>query len=154
MPHQKNSLKKRTEGKFIEDEENISKLIQVLIKSFLRTDSDYGAITDIETDVNYVYKIVRDYIVEEKLDVCALKLDDRILMSKTNVNFEDIYTVIRKYSRLEVKKDMIEIWDDSKNRIIHFLVMPLRKHFPIEYASDQDRKRIINTLLEEYSKGW
>lgn len=154
MPHQKGSLKKKTESKFIEDEKNILKLIEVLIKSFLRTDSDYGAITDIRTDINHVYRIVRNYIVEEELDICALKLDDHIIMSKTNVGFEDLYVIIRKHSQLEVKKNMIEIWDDSKNKILHFLIMPLRKHFPIEYESDQDKERIINILIKEYSEGW
>lgn len=154
MPPQEGSLKKKTEGEFVEDEKNISKLIEVLIKSFLRTDSDYGAITDIKTDINNVYRILRDYIVEEKLDICTLKLNDHILMSKTSAGFEDIYTIIKENSQLKIKKDTIEIWDDSKNKIIHFLIMPLRKHFPIEYETDQDRERIIDILLREYSEGW
>jgi hypothetical protein len=154
MPLQKNSLKKKIEGEFIEDEANMSKLVEVLIKSFLMTDSDYGVISDIKIDVDYVYRIVRNYISEERLDVCALKLGNRIFMSKTNIGFDDIYVVIEEHSQLKAKKDMIEIWDDAINKIIHFLIMPLRKHFPIEYTTEVERDKIIDTLLDEYSNIW
>ncbi|MBS7634747.1 hypothetical protein KEJ34_04535 [Candidatus Bathyarchaeota archaeon] len=154
MPLQKNSLRKRIEGEFIEDEANISKLIEVLIKSFLMTDSDYGVISDIKIDIDHIYRLVRNYIAEERLDICALKLGDRIFMSKTSIGFDDIYAVIQGHSLLKAKKDMIEIWDDTINKIIHFLIMPLRKHFPIEYTTEVERDEVIGTLLEEYSDIW
>jgi hypothetical protein len=154
MPLQKNSLRKKIESEFIEDEANISKLIEVLIKSFLMTDSDYGVISDIKIDVDNVYRLVRNYIAEERLDVCALKLGDRIFMSKTNIGFDDIYAVIEEHSQLKAKKDMVEIWDDAVNRIVHFLIIPLRKHFPIEYTTEAERDKIVDTLLDEYSNIW
>ncbi|MEM1581971.1 MAG: hypothetical protein QXK89_05620 [Candidatus Bathyarchaeia archaeon] len=145
------TLKKRVEGEFIEEDANINKLVETLIKSFLRTDSDYGAISDIKSDVNYIYRLVKNYISEEKLDIYALKLGNRILMSKTNIGFDEIYEVIKERSRLEAKKGIIEVWNDPESGIIHFLVLPLRKHFPIEYTTDNEKENIMNTLLEEYA---
>ena len=149
-PQRRTSLKKRIEGEFPEETANIGKLIETLIKSFLRTDSNYGAIADIDTDVNYVYKLVKNYISEEKLDIYALKLGNRILMSKTNLDFEEVYEVIRKHSYLKTKMGVVEIWDDLENQILHFLILPLRKHFPIEYSTRSEKEKIINVLLREY----
>lgn len=151
MPPQKSSpLRKRIEGEFIEGE-SVDKLVETLIKSFLRTDSDYGAITEIETGIDHIYRLVKNYISEERLDIYALKLENRILMSKTNIGFDDLYKVIKERSHLRAKKGIVEVWDDSESGIIHFLIMPIRKHFPIEYAADNEKEKIINLLLKEYS---
>ena len=150
MAFQENSsLKKKVESEFIEEGANLTKLVKTLIRSFLRADSDYGAIADIKTDVNYIYKLVKNYIAKEGLDIYALKLGNRILMSKTNLGFDKLYEVIRGRSRLEAKKDNVEIWDDSENRILHFIIIPLRKHLPIEYKADE-REKIIGILLKKY----
>ncbi len=140
------TLKKKVEGEFPEDAINVSKLVKTLIKSFLKSDSDYGAITDIKTDINHIYGMVRDVIDEEKVDIYALKLDDRVLLSKTGVDFERIYEVIKGRSELEIKKDMIEIWDDVKNRILHLIVVPVRKHFPIEYSTSKEKEKMIEKI--------
>lgn len=151
MAFQENSsLKKKVESEFIEEGANLTKLVKTLIRSFLRADSDYGAIADIKTDANYIYKLVKNYIAKEGLDIYALKLGNRILMSKTNLGFDKLYEVIRGRSRLEAKKDNVEIWDDSENRILHFIIIPLRKHFPIEYKADE-REKIIGILLKKYA---
>ncbi|MEM2309293.1 MAG: hypothetical protein QW804_06070 [Candidatus Bathyarchaeia archaeon] len=151
MPPQKSkSLKKRIEGEFIE-EGGINKLVETLIKSFLRADSDYGAISDIETDIDHIYMLVKNYISEERLDIYALKLEDRILMSKTNISFDDLYEVIRSRSYLRAKKGIVEVWDDPESEIIHFLIMPIRKHFPIEYTTEDEKEKIINFLIEKYA---
>lgn len=142
------SLRKRVEGEFRE-EGGINKLVETLIKSFLRADSDYGAIADIETDIDQIYRLVKNYISEERLDIYALKLEDRILMSKTNISFDDIYEVIKRRSYLRAKKGIVEVWDDPESEIIHFLIMPIRKHFPIEYATEDERENIVNFLLEK-----
>jgi len=140
------TLKKKVEEEFPEDAINVSKLVKTLIKSFLKSDSDYGAITDIKTDINHIYGMVRDVIDEEKVDIYALKLDDRVLLSKTGVDFERIYEVIKGRSELEIKKDMIEIWDDVKNRILHLIVVPVRKHFPIEYSTSKEKEKMIEKI--------
>ncbi len=140
------TLKKKVEGEFPEDEVSVSKLVKTLIKSFLKSDSDYGAITDIKTDIDHIYGMVRDVIDEEKVDVYALKLDDRVLLSKTGADFEAIYEVIKGRSELEIKKDMIEIWDDAMNRILHLIVVPVRKHFPIEYSTSKEKEKMIEKI--------
>lgn len=150
-PQKSSSLRKRIEGEFSEDEVGITKLIETLMRSFLRADSDYGAIADIKTDIDHVYGLVKNYISEERLDVYALKLEDRILMSKTNVGFDELYEVIRERSNLKAKSGIIEIWDDQENKILHFLIMPLRKHFPIEYSTEAEKEKIVNILLKEYA---
>lgn len=149
-PQGRNSLKRRIEREFPEEGADITELIKTLIKSFLRTDSNYGAITDIDTNVDYIYKLVKKYIAEEKLDIYALKLGNRILMSKTNVEFDEVYEVIKNHSYLKTKRGVVEIWDDLENHILHFLILPLRKHFPIGYLTDNEREKITNLLLEEY----
>lgn len=142
------SLKKKVEGDFKEDF-SISNLIETLMKSFLRSESDYGAITDIKTNVDHVFKLIKEYIDREGLDVCVLKVKDDIFMSKTNVHFDEIYEVVRERSQLRAKKGIIEVWDDRDNKILHFLVIPLRKHFPINYESDYEREEIEEILLKE-----
>jgi len=141
-------LRRKVSGEFEEDI-SIGKLIETLVKSFLKSDSDYGAITDIKTDVDSVFKLAREYISKEDLDICVLKIGNSIFMSKTSARFDDIYKVIKKNSQLTVKRDIIEIWDDAENGILHFLVLPLRKHFPIDYESNSERREIINALLKE-----
>jgi len=140
------TLKKKVEGEFPEDEVSVSKLVKTLIKSFLKSDSDYGAITDIKTDIDHIYGMVCDVIDEEKVDVYALKLEDRVLLSKTGADFEAIYEVIKSRSELEIKKDMIEIWDDARNRILHLIIVPVRKHFPIEYSTSKEKEKIIEKI--------
>jgi hypothetical protein len=140
------ALRKKVEGEFPENAVNVGKLVKTLIRSFLKSDSNYGAITDIKTDVDSIYGMVRDVIDEEKLDVYALKLDDRVLLSRTGVDFEGIYEVIKGHSELQIKKDMIEIWDDEKNRILHLIVVPVRKHFPIEYSSVKEKAKMIERI--------
>jgi hypothetical protein len=140
------SLKKKIESEFSEQSINVGKLVKTLIKSFLRSDSNYGAITDIKSDINYIYEMAVSYIDEEKLDVYALKLEDRILLSKTNVDFEDIYEVMKGHSELQIKKDMIEIWDDPENRILHLIVVPVRKHFPIEYSTIKEKAKMVEKI--------
>ncbi|MEM2341970.1 MAG: hypothetical protein QXX94_00765 [Candidatus Bathyarchaeia archaeon] len=148
----RSSLRKRVEEDLAEEDESAHKLIETLVKSFLRADSDYGAITEIRTDINYIYKIIKNYISKENLDVYALKIGNVILLSKTNVGFDEIYEVIRERSHLEVKKGIIEIWDDLENGILHFLIIPLRKHFPIEYATDEEKEKTVKILIDEYSE--
>jgi hypothetical protein len=145
-PEGNSSLHKKVEGEFPEKGLNISKLVKTLIKSFLRSDSNYGAITDIETDINRIYSMVRNYIDEEKMDVYALKLDDRILLSRTNVDFKEIYEVLKERSELQIKKDMIEIWDDPDHKILHLIIVPVRKHFPIEYSTSKQKAKMIEKI--------
>jgi len=145
-PKGDSSLKKKVEGDFPEQSLNVGKLIKTLMKSFLKSDSDYGVITDIKTDINRIYDMTRNYIEEEKLDIYALKLGDRILLSRTNVDFKEIYEVIQKHSELQIKKDMIEIWDDAENRILHLIVVPVRKHFPIEYSTTKEKTKMIEKI--------
>lgn len=141
------SLKRRVEGELKEDLA-MSELIKILIKSFLRSESDYGAVIDIKADVDYVFSLIREYISREDLDICALKIKDSIFMSKTGARFDEIYEVIRERSRLVAKRGVIEIWDDQDNKILHFLVIPLRKHFPFDYESDGEREE-MEALLKE-----
>lgn len=139
-------LKRKTEGEFLEHTVNVSKLIKTLILSFLRSDSDYGLITDIKSDLDQIYDTIIDYLSKEKLDVYALKLDKRILLSKTGRDFENIYEVIKIKAQLQIKKDMIEIWDDTDNKILHLVVVPVRKHFPLDYSSNKQRSQLIEKI--------
>ncbi|HIE18458.1 TPA: hypothetical protein EYP75_01895 [Candidatus Bathyarchaeota archaeon] len=140
------SLREEIEGEFEEQKEGVEKLIETLMESFLRSSSDYGAIADIETDIDPIYLLVKEYIEEKKMDVYALKIDDRILLSRTNEGFDDLYEVIKQHSELQIKKDMIEIWDDAKNKILHLLVIPVRKHFPIKYKSPKQKMETIKKI--------
>jgi hypothetical protein len=119
-----------------------------LIKSFLKSESNYGAITDIE-ETSSIMDLLRNYIQKEKLDIHALKFRDRILLSRTNLEFEDLYEVIKKYSTILVKRRLVEVWDDKKSQILHLLIIPLRKHFPIEYSNQKQYEENIKTILEE-----
>ncbi|MEM1506682.1 MAG: hypothetical protein QW702_06260 [Candidatus Bathyarchaeia archaeon] len=147
----KQPLRKKVEEEFTEEGIGASKLVEMLVESFLRAGSDYGAITDIRTDVDRIYTLLKNYISREKLDIYVLKVGDKIFMSKTNVNFDRIYEIIRERSRLEIKRGIIEIWDDSENGLLHFLIIPLRKHFPMEYTTEDDKEKIVKALLDEYS---
>ncbi len=146
-PNEDSALKKKIVGEFPEQKPGVEKLVKTLVTSFLKSDSDYGAITDIKADINHIYSLVRDYVSGENLDVYALKLDDRILLSRTNIGFEEIYEVVKGHSVLQLKKNMIEVWDDGANRIIHLIILPLRKHFPIEYSDEKERERIIERFI-------
>ena len=140
------SLRERVEGEFEERKTGIIELIKTLMQSFLRSNSNYGAITDIQTDINRIYILVKRYIEEKKLNVYALRIGDRILLSRTDETFDDLYNVIRQHSKLQVKRDVIEIWDDSDNKILHLLILPVRKHFPIKYNSSRQKAQIIRKL--------
>ncbi|MDH5795626.1 MAG: hypothetical protein OEZ24_05900 [Candidatus Bathyarchaeota archaeon] len=139
-------LRKKVEGDFPEQTPNVGELVKTLMKSFLKSDSNYGAITDIETDIDSIYDMVSRYIDEEKVNVYALKLGDRILLSKTDVDFEDIYEVIKERSQLQIKKDMIEIWDDAESGILHLIIVPVRKHFPLDYSTDRQKAKMIEKI--------
>ncbi len=139
-------LRKRVERDFPEDGMNVSHLVKTLIKSFLKSESNYGAITDIETDMNSIYELVSNYINRERLDVYALRLEDRILLSKTGARFEKVYDVIKERSQLQIKKDMIEIWDDPQSRILHLIIVPVRKHFPLEYSTNRQKANMIEKI--------
>ena len=145
------TLKERIEGEFEEQKIGIEKLIETLMESFCRSDSDYGAIADIESDIDQIYFMVKKYIEEKRMDIYALKINNRILLSRTNEGFEDLYEVIKRHSGLQIKKDMIEIWDDADNKILHLLVMPVRKHFPIKYRT---QKQKIETIKEISMMTW
>ena len=140
------SLKKKVEGEFSEQTVDVSNLVRTLVKSFLRSDSNYGAITDIKSDINFIYDLVVKYIEGEKMDVYALKLDDRILLSRTSADFDDVYEVLKARSELQIKKDMIEMWDDAANRILHLIIVPVKKHFPIEYSNAKEKAKIIEKI--------
>ena len=140
------SLRKKVEGDFPEDTLNVAELVKTLMKSFMKSESNYGAITDIETDMNSIYDMVRNYIDREELDIYALRLEDRILLSKTDAAFENLYEVIRDRSQLQIKKDMIEIWDDADNRILHLIIVPVRKHFPLDYSTDKQKTNMIEEI--------
>ena len=140
------SLREEIEGEFEEQKIGIDKLIETLLESFLRSNSDYGAIADIETDIDQIHLLVKKHIEEKKLDVYALKIDNRILLSKTEERFDDLYEVIKQHSELQIKKDMIEIWDDANNKILHLIVMPVRKHFPIKYTSPKQKINLIKKI--------
>jgi len=148
----RSSLRKRVEGEFIEEDASIHRLVEVLIKSFLRADSEYGAITDIKADVDYIYKLVKNYISNEKVDVYALKIGNCILMSKTNIGFDEVYEIIKERSYLKARRGVAEVWDDPSNRILHFLIIPIRKHFPIEYVTDSEKEKIVKILIDEYAE--
>jgi hypothetical protein len=140
------SLKKKVEGEFSEQTIDVSNLVRTLVKSFLRSDSNYGAITDIKSDINRIYELIVQFIETEKMDVYALKLDDRILLSRTSTDFDNVYEVIKTRSELQIKKDMIEIWDDTANRILHLIIVPVKKHFPIEYMNIKEKAKIIEKV--------
>jgi len=149
MPKEKPALGKKVEGDFPEQNLGVGKLIETLIKGFIKSDSSYGMITDIKTDISLIYKSIKDYISRERLDIYALKFDDKIFLSRTNLGFEDIYEVVKKYSTLQVKKALIEVWDDEENGILHFIIIPLRKHFPVEYSNEKEKIRAIKIFLNE-----
>jgi hypothetical protein len=54
--------------------------------------------------------------------------------------------VIKTRSELQIKKDMIEIWDDAANRILHLIIVPVKKHFPIEYLNIREKAKIIEKV--------
>jgi len=149
MPGGDSALKKKIEDEFPEQGPDVKKLVETLIKSFLKSDSNYGAITDIKTDVNHIYRLVRNYVNSKKLDIYALKLEDRILLSRTNIGFEEIYEVIKRHSQLQTKMNMTEIWDDAENKILHLIIVPLRKHLPIEYQTEKEKAKMMAVLIND-----
>jgi hypothetical protein len=151
MVDENSTLKKKVETEVFEEETNVFKLVETLITSFLKSDSNYGALTDLKVDIDRIYNLVKNHISNEKLDIYALKLDDRILLSKTNLDFENLCKVIKEKSHLLIGENMIEIWEDNKNRIIHLLIIPFRKHFPIEYINDLEKE---NTIMKISSMRW
>jgi hypothetical protein len=140
------TLRKKVEGELPEQDSNLQRLVKASIKSFLESESNYGAITDIKGDTNQIYTVLKGYIEKEKVDVYALKLDDRIILSKTIVGFEDLYELIKNRSELQVKKDGIEIWDDAANEILHLIVVPVEKHFPIEYSTTKHKTDLTEKI--------
>lgn len=148
MQLQGRSLRKRVEGEF-EESAGLNKLIETLLGSFLKSESSYGIITDIKTDIDNVFSFVKDIISKKGLDIYALKIRDEIYLSKAVRHFDELYDVIRGRSLLIAKKGLIEIWDDHESKILHFLVPSLRKHFPIEYENEYERKEIVEALIEK-----
>ena len=139
-------MRKRVTGEFLEDDLSIRELVETLVKSFIKTDSNYGAITDIKSDIDAFYKSVGEYVRDEKLDIYALKFDDRILLSRTGFGFEEIYEVVKMKSVLQRKDDMLEFWDDEESKILHLIIAPLKKHFPIEYSDQTEKLRIMQNF--------
>lgn len=146
MTEENFGLRKKVEKEVAEEDSNVKEMVEILIESFLKSDSNYGIITDIKTDINRIYSLVTNHINLEKLDIYALKLEDRILLSRTNLDFDEIYEVVKGKSQLQARKNMIEIWDDAKNSILHLFVAPLRKHFPLEYSTEKEKAKIIKKL--------
>ncbi len=140
------SLKKKVEGEFPEQAIDVSSLVRTLVKSFLKSDSNYGVITDIRSDINYIYDLVVRFVQVEKMDIYVLKLENQILLSKTGSDFDNLYKILRTCSVLQIKKDMIEIWDDAYNKVLHLIIVPVKKHFPIEYTNTKERTRIIEKI--------
>jgi len=139
-------LLEKVEADISEHDQDKREVIAVLISKFLKSESCYGEITNIEGDVQSVYDLTRNYLCERKLDVCALRFGDKILLSRTSFEFEDVQKVVQMHSVLIAKRDIIELWDDSQNRILHLLILPLRKHFPISYTDEKDKLEIIERL--------
>jgi len=142
-------LKKSVEGEFDEGA-GVNNLIETLLRSFLKSESNYGLITDIRTDVNNVFRLVKELIAEKNLNIYALKVRDEIYLSKAVEHFNELYKVVRERSQLKIKKGIVEIWDDSDNKILHFFVPSLRRHLPIEYESEHEKKEIMENLLEAH----
>lgn len=140
------SSKKNVEGEISEQNINMINLVKTMLKNFLTSDGNYGAITDVKADTNSIYTTMMDYVNKEKLDVYVLKLEDHILLSKTNVCFEELYKAIKKQSELEIKKEIIEIWNDTNNKILHLIILPVRKHFPIEYSTTTQKTELIEKI--------
>ncbi|MBS7640269.1 MAG: hypothetical protein QXJ19_06500 [Candidatus Bathyarchaeia archaeon] len=143
------SLRKKVEEEF-EESIGINKLIDTLLKSFLKSDSAYGLITDIKADIDDVFRMVKEAISGKGLDIYALKIRNEIYLSKAIEQFNKLYEVVRKRSLLRAKKGLMEIWDDCESRILHFLIPSLRRHLPIEYKDDHEKKEIIEALLKSY----
>ena len=139
-------MRKRIAGEFPEESLGIKELTETLIESFIKTDSNYGMITDVRTDLNLFYRCIKDYVKSKNLDVYALRFGDRILLSRTSFGFNEIYKVVKMKSTLRLKKDMLEIWDDEENKILHLVIAPLKKHFPLEYSNKKERLKIIENL--------
>ena len=147
MKHEeKPSSKKNVEGEIPEQNINMINLVKTMLRNFLASDGNYGAITDIKADTNSIYTTMMDYVNKEKLDVYVLKLEDRILLSKTNVCFEELYKAIEKQSEIEIKKKMIEVWNDTNNKILHLIIIPVKKHFPIEYSTPTQKTELIKKI--------
>jgi hypothetical protein len=138
--------KKKIERRPPKQDSNLQRLVKASIKSFLEAESYYGAITDIKGDISQIYTMLKGYIEKEKIDIYALKIDDRILLSKTIVGFEDLYELIKNRSELQVKKDGIEIWDDAANKILHLIMVPVEKHFPIEYSTTKHKTDLTKKI--------
>ena len=147
MRHSGNSYcKKNVEEKIPEHNRNMSNLIKTMLRNFLASDESYGVITDMKADTNSIYTAIMDYVNKENLDVYVLKLEDRVLLSKDNPLFEEVYNAIKKQSELEIKKDIIEIWNDHNNKILHLIIIPVRKHFPIEYSTTTQKTELIEKI--------
>lgn len=143
----KNKISSKKKGETKQQENAMSSMVKALIEIFVRSDENYGAITNMKADINSVHRLLMDYVNREKLDVYMLKLEDRILLSKTNMCFEKLYKTIRRQSNLEVKKDVMEIWDNAYDKILHLFVIPTRKHFIMKYSTIAQKKILINQIL-------
>jgi hypothetical protein len=145
------ALKERVEEEISDQGFNNERVVESLIKKFLESDSDYGEISNVEHDIKYIYDLIRDYVFQKHLDIYALRLKEKIILSRTNFEFENIHNVVRCHSDLVLEIDMIEIWDDSENKILHLLILPLRKHFPISYSSSKTKLKKIELILNSIS---
>ncbi|MEM1514516.1 MAG: hypothetical protein QXH24_00440 [Candidatus Bathyarchaeia archaeon] len=144
---ERKSLRKRVKGEF-EESIGTNKLIETLLKSFLKSESNYGLITDIKTDVDRIFRFVKKMISKKGFDIYTLRVRDEIYLSKAIENFDGLYGVIKERSLLMVRKGLMEIWDDNEYRILHFLIPSLKRHFPIEYEDNCEKEEIIKALLE------
>ena len=140
------ALKEKIEAEISEQNMDKKEIIEVLINKFLKSGSSYGEITKIEGDVQSVYDLIRNYVYQKRLDIYALKFEDKILLSRTNFEFENIQKAVKRHCALIAKKDMIELWDDEQNKILHLFIAFLRKHFPIGYINEENKLEIIEGL--------
>jgi hypothetical protein len=142
------ALIEREEEEILEKDLNNERAVGSLIRKFLKSDSDYGEITNIKQDIVHIYDLIKEYVLQNHLDIYALKLQDKIILSRTNFEFEKIQKVVKNHSNLILEIDMIEIWDDLKNKILHLLILPLRKHFPISYNNGKSKLEKVELILK------
>ena len=105
----KKALREKIEAEISEKDAEKKDIIELFIDTFLKSDSSYGEITNIEGDVEYVCDLIRNYVHQKHLDIYALNFESKILLSRTNFDFESIQKTVERWSKLITKKDLIEL---------------------------------------------
>lgn len=122
-----------------------------LLEEFVKSKADYGEIDEMGVDTVKVYDFIQEHILRKDLPISALKVKNKILLSKNIINFGQIYELIKSFCELTINDKMVEIWQDKENNLLNVVYPSIQRHFPIKYDSEIDKLDKIEAVLQENS---